>query len=85
VDTDIITSITEDTLVVPLMATISEGSGVNFVYVIDENGLLERRDIILGGFSNMYIEAIGINAGDMVVVSPTPMMYPGMQVRPIGG
>jgi len=84
VDADIVTQISEDTIVVPLMATLSEGGGVNFVYVITEDYTLERRDIILGEFSDMFIEAEGLAENDMVVSSPiAAQMYPGMQVRPI--
>ena len=84
VDADIVTNVLEDTLVVPLMSTLSAGGGVNFVFVIDEENTLQRRDIILGEFSNMYIEAIGVQENDMVVSSPTHVMYEGMQVRPLG-
>ena len=83
VDADIITQVNVDTLVVPLMSTLSAGGGVNFVYVIGDEYLLERREITLGGFSEMYIEAIGISENDRVVNTPTPQMYDGMQVRPI--
>ena len=84
VDADIVTNVNEDTLVVPLMATLSAGGGVNFVFVIGEDSTLQRSDIVLGEFSNMYIEAIGILEDDMVVSAPTHMMYEGMQVRPLG-
>jgi len=84
VDADIVTNVLEDTLVVPLMSTLSAGGGVNFVFVIDEESNLQRRDIILGEFSNMYIEAIGVQENDMIVTSPTHIMYEGMQVRPLG-
>jgi len=84
VDADITTGINENTLVVPLMATLSAGGGVNFVYVIDEDSTLRRRDIVLGEFSNMYIEAFGIEDRDRVVSNPTHSMYDGMQVRPLG-
>jgi len=84
VDADIVTNVLEDTLVVPLMSTLSAGGGLNFVFVIDEDSNLQRRDIVLGEFSNMYIEAIGIQENDMVIASPTHIMYEGMQVRPLG-
>lgn len=83
VDADITTHVNVDTIVVPLMATLSAGGGINFVYVVGEDSLLERRDITLGGFSDMYIEAIGINENDRVVSNPTPQMYEGMQIRPL--
>ena len=81
VDADIVTSVNEDTLVVPLMSTVSAGGGINVVYVVDENYILQRREVILGDFSDMYIEAIGIEATDMVVANPTPNLHEGMQVR----
>ena len=84
VDADIVTNINEDTIVVPLMATLSEGGGLNFVYVINEESKLERRDVVLGEFSEMFIEAYGVEESDMIISSPTAQMYPGMQVRPLG-
>ena len=84
VDANIVTNISEDALVIPLMATLSEPGGVHFVYVIDEESLLERRDITLGDFSEMYIEVFGLKAEDMLITSPNAQMYPGMQVRPLG-
>lgn len=83
VDADIVTNIHEDTLVVPLMSTVSAGGGETFVFVVNDESILERRDIELGEFSDMYIEALGILPNDRVVASPTIMMYEGMQVRPI--
>jgi len=84
VDADIVTNVNVDTLVLPLMSTLSEGGGVNFVFVIDEDFTLARREITLGEFSNMYIEVTGIEEDDMVVSSPTHVMHEGMEVRPLG-
>jgi len=84
VDADIVTNVSEDTLVVPLMATLSEGGGINFVYVINEENQLERRYVVLGEFSEMHIEADGIRENDRIISNPTGQMYPGMAVRPLG-
>ena len=83
VDADIVTNINEDTIAVPLMATVKAGGGVYFVYVITDEGVLERRDITLGEFSQMYIEAFGLTEADRVVASPNASMYEGMQIRPL--
>jgi len=83
VDANIVTNISEDTVVVPLMSTVSAGGGVTFVYLLNDDFTLERRDIDLGEFSDMYIEAIGIDETDRIVSNPTGAMYDGMQVRPI--
>lgn len=85
VDANIITQVSEDTIVVPLMSTLSEGGGVNFVFIINEDSILERRDITLGEFSEMYIEVMGLEKTDRIVSSPTHAMYTGMVVRPIPG
>ena len=85
VDADIVTSVNEDTLVVPLMATRSAGGGQNYLLVVGDDNILERRDITLGEFSDMYIEAIGVNGSDRIVTNPTAALHPGMQVRPLGG
>ncbi|MCL2578017.1 MAG: HlyD family secretion protein [Defluviitaleaceae bacterium] len=83
VDADIITNINEDTLVVPLMSTISAGGGETFVYVVNDDSVLERLDVTLGEFSSMYIEAIGVYENSRIVNNPTPAMYDGMIVRPV--
>lgn len=83
VDADIVTNVSENTLVLPLMATLSEGGGSNFVYIINDESILERKDITLGEFSEMFIEVIGISEYDRVVNNPTLAMHPEMQVRPI--
>jgi multidrug efflux pump subunit AcrA (membrane-fusion protein) len=83
VDADIVTNISEDTLVVPLMSTISAGGGETYVYIVTDDFTLERRDITLGEFSAMYIEAIGITETCRVVNNPTPAMREGMNIRPV--
>lgn len=83
VDADIVTRISEHSLVVPLMSTLSAGGGVNFVFVIEDDTTLARRDIIIGDFSDMYVEVDGLGDEEMVIINPTPQMYPGMSVRPI--
>lgn len=83
VDAEIITNINEDTLVVPLMSTLREGGGVNFVYVIGEASTLVRRDITFGEFSDMYIEVYGVTDEDRVILNPNHGMYEGMHVRPL--
>jgi multidrug efflux pump subunit AcrA (membrane-fusion protein) len=83
VDADILTKISEDTLVVPLMSTVGSGGGEAFVWLITDDFTLQRRTIELGEFSAMYIEAIGITAYDRVVKNPTAAFSEGMQVRPI--
>ncbi|MCL1878207.1 MAG: HlyD family secretion protein [Defluviitaleaceae bacterium] len=83
VDADIVTGVIEDTLVVPLMSTVSAGGDETFVFVITDESVLERVDVQLGEFSAMYIEAIGIFENSRIVNNPTTLMYEGMIVRPL--
>lgn len=83
VDADIVTNVNEGTIVVPLMATRNAGGGENYVLVIDQNSYLERRDVTLGEFSDMFIEVTGLTGTEMVVSNPAPNLHPGMQVRVI--
>lgn len=83
VDATIVTGISEDAIVVPLMSTVSAGGGMAFVYVLTNESTLERRDITLGEFSEMHIEAYGVSVTDKIVNSPTATMHEDMQVRPI--
>ncbi|MDR0271878.1 MAG: efflux RND transporter periplasmic adaptor subunit [Clostridiales bacterium] len=83
VDADIVTKISEDTLVVPLMSTLSESGGVNYVYLVTDDSTLERRDITLGEFSNMFIEVFGLEETSRVVSNPAMSLHDGMLVRPI--
>ena len=83
IDADIVTNVNEDTMVVPLMSTLSETGGVNYVFVINDNNTLERRDIVIGGFSDMYVEVFGLTFADRIVSNPTMQMFDGMPVRPI--
>ena len=83
VDATIVTAVSEDARVVPLMSTVNAGGGTTFVYVINNEMELERRDVTLGEFSAMYIEAFGIEDGDRIVANPNSAMFPGLQVRPV--
>ncbi|MCL2356485.1 MAG: efflux RND transporter periplasmic adaptor subunit [Defluviitaleaceae bacterium] len=83
VDADIVTNISENTLVVPLMSTISAGAGETFVYVVTDESTLRRVDVILGEFSAMYIEADGITETCRVVLNPAHSLHDGMIVRPV--
>ena len=73
----------EETLVVPLMSTLSEAGGTHFIYVVSDDSTLVRRDVTLGEFSDMYIQVSGVYEDDMIVLNPTPQMYDGMQIRPL--
>ena len=83
VDADITTNISEDAVVVPIMSTVGAGGGITFVYVLNDESYLERRDVVLGGLAGMYMEAEGVEAHERIVANPTAALHEGLLVRPI--
>ena len=59
----------------------------NYVYIVDKDGLAQRRDVQLGGSSHgLRIVREGLAAGDRVIVNGTQkVFFPGMpvQARPV--
>ena len=71
-------------IVVPVEA-VNTGMDGSFCYVVDENGVVVRRDVVTGLASSMEIEIqSGLNAGDKVIRNTTGMMLEeGMRVTPM--
>ncbi len=74
----------ENVIVVPVEA-VNTGMDGSFCYVVDENGVVVRRDVVTGLASSMEIEIqSGLNAGDKVIRNTTGMMLEeGMRVTPM--
>jgi RND family efflux transporter MFP subunit len=69
-------------IAVPLQAVNHEGEGTN-VYVVNADGRIEDRKVVLGIQTAAVAEAIsGLNDGDLAVVSDRSGLKPGEQVRP---
>jgi len=83
VDAEIITKITEDAVVIPIMSAISENDGNNYVYIMREDFTVEKRLITLGEYTGVYIEAEGVAVGEKIIVNPSAQLYDGAGVRPI--
>lgn len=61
-----------------------EPNGITFAYVINDKGLVERRDIKLGSeYKNGFVVTSGLNVGDKVIVSNIQKIRPGMPVTAI--
>jgi len=83
VDIDIIVNIYEDVTVVPLMATFSEAGGGEFVYVMNDDYTISKREVTLLAFSGMNIGVIGVNAGERIVATPSAQIKDGSYVKPV--
>ena len=80
VDVKIITDTREDACVVPILAIIEE-EDLSYVYVVGEDGTLEKREITQGLSDGLYIEAIdGLQEGEMIVSSVEDYLSEGLQV-----
>ncbi len=67
-------------LTVPLSAMLSQEN--NRVYVVDAEGLLQRRDVVTGVRDNDYIEIIsGLSEGDIVITADTNGLEEGTPVN----
>ena len=71
------------TLVVPQSAVQLDGKG-HFVYVVDAQNKIERRDLKLGRQAGSVWEvASGLEEGDKVVVQGLQRVHPGITVDPV--
>lgn len=67
----------KQTLVVPYEALNTDING-DFVYIVNEENLIERRDVTLGICSDEYYEILdGLSEGDSVITQVTSDMKPG--------
>ena len=61
-----------------------EPNGLTYAYVVNDKGLVERRDIKLSiEYGNLYVVSSGLKVGDKVIVSNIQKIRPGMPVTPI--
>lgn len=67
----------EQALVIPYEALNTDIDG-DFVYVVNKENLIERKDVTIGIYSDEYYEVIdGIDEGDKVITNVTKDMKPG--------
>lgn len=67
----------EQTLVIPYEALNTDIDG-DYVYVVNDNNLIERKDVTLGIYSDEYYEVTdGLKEGDRVITDVTSDMKPG--------
>lgn len=67
----------EQALVIPYEALNTDIDG-DYVYIVNGNNLIERRDVTLGIYSDEYYEVIdGLKEGDRVITDVTSDMKPG--------
>ena len=75
--------VVEDGIMIP-QRCITELQGLHRVYVVDENNVIEIREVTTGSTINDFWYILeGLSAGEMVVYEGLQFVRPGMAVSPI--
>ena len=82
VDIEIIMVESLDAVNIPIMSIMQDfETGQEYVFFIDDNDTLRRRDITRGISTALDVEVLeGLEAGDRIILTPTPMMQDGDQL-----
>lgn len=82
VDTTITLATKEEAVVVPILSTLKDKEGNYFVYVVDEENIVEKRIIEFGILSDLEVEVVGVEKGESVILNPSSQVKDGMEVIP---
>lgn len=82
VDLTITTKINDDALVVPIMAYMTESDGSAYVYVVDEENILEKRVVEVLEFQGAYASVTGLELDEVIVTDPSERMSDGVLIIP---
>lgn len=80
VDLKIITEDVSDVFAVPLLAPLENKEDQSYIFVVSEDGTLEKRDVKEGAADNQFVEVSGVAEGEVVVTNPTEALEDGMKV-----
>lgn len=83
VETEIITKVSENAVVVPLMATQLDKDDSYYVYIVNADNKAEKRAVKLLTYSNLNVEVEGVEYGERVIENPSPAIKDGSYVRQI--
>lgn len=78
----ITTNVEPNALVIPIISYMTETDQDPYVYIVKEDGTLEKRRIKLKSAQNSLISVEGVKEGEIVVSSPTDDMTEGMKITP---
>ena len=79
VDVKIITDARDNVCVVPILA-IQEEDDLSYVYVVGEDGTLEKREVVQGLSNGLNIEVSNVKPGEMIVSTVEDYLTDGMKV-----
>lgn len=70
VEGKILTNTNENAVVIPVSSYLTDNTGKDYVYTVNDSNILEKKYITIKTFDNMYIEIEGLNIGENVVNTP---------------
>ncbi|MDF2878735.1 MAG: efflux transporter, family, subunit [Clostridia bacterium] len=80
VDIKVITETRKDVCIIPILATIEDDNDDTYVYIIKEDGSLEKRMVTQGLNNGLSVEAENLKEGELIVANPTEFLKEGMKV-----
>ncbi|MCL1925203.1 MAG: HlyD family efflux transporter periplasmic adaptor subunit [Defluviitaleaceae bacterium] len=81
-DITVTTDVRENVVSLPILSTLVDSSnGESFVFVINNENVLSIRNIEILTYADMYVEVVGINEGERIVLQPQPTMDDGITVN----
>lgn len=79
VDVKVIIDSRENVCLVPILA-IEEDDDLSYIYIVGEDGTLEKREINQGLSDGLYIEASKVKEGEMIVSTVEDFLEDGLKV-----
>lgn len=79
VDVKIVTEEHKDVSLISMLSIIEEDD-LSYVYVVDESGTLEKREVQEGLSNNLDVEVAGLNEGEVIVTNPGDYLSDGSKV-----
>lgn len=66
----ITTNVNENAIVIPVSSYLTDNTGKDYVYIVNNKNIVEKKFITIKNFDNMNIEVGGLNLGENVISSP---------------
>lgn len=83
VEAEIITKHQEKATVIPILALIKDKDGTPIVYVMKEDYSVEKREVKVGTYADLYVEVEGVIPGEKIIINPNTQVKEGGYVKPI--
>lgn len=82
-DITVTTDIRENVIAIPLLSTLVNTDGDSFVFVVNDDNIIEQRFIEVVTHADMYIEVSGLEEGEIIILQPVPTLESGTVISPV--